>query len=157
MKAKTITTIFLTSMLTVMWSSAVWAADRFNTRDNRQTRRIHQGINSGKIIRPEFRYLRKEQRRIDRAYDRALADGRFNRHERMRLNKMQDRAGRHISRAKHNYGRRHLRRHYYHPGHRGYHHRVKTQRFLMAEKHLVLSLPMPIKMMEQLRLHVLLP
>jgi hypothetical protein len=31
----------------------------------------------------------------------------------MRLNKMQDRASRHISRAKHNHGRRHLRRYYY--------------------------------------------
>jgi len=88
MKAKTIATIFLTSMLVLMWCSATWAADRFNTRDYRQTRRIHQGINSGKITRSEARHLRKEQRRIDRAYDRALADGRLNRHERMRLNKM---------------------------------------------------------------------
>ena len=123
MKAKTITTIFLTSMLAMLWCSATWAADRFSTRDYRQTRRIHQGINSGKITRPEARHLRKEQRRIDRAYDRALADGHLNRHERMRLNKMQDRAGRHISRAKHNHGRRHWGKHYYHRGHRGYHHR----------------------------------
>ena len=43
MKNKTITTIFLTSILTVMWCSAAWAADRFNTRNHRQTRRIHQG------------------------------------------------------------------------------------------------------------------
>lgn len=124
MKAKTITAIFLTSMLTLMWSSAIWAADRFNTRDNRQTRSIHQGIRSGKIIRPEARYLKKEQRRIDRAYNRSLADGYLNRYERSRLNKMQDRAGRHIRRAKHNHGRRHLRRHYYHNrGHRAFHYR----------------------------------
>jgi hypothetical protein len=102
MKNKTITTIFLTSILTVMWCSAAWAADRFNTRDNRQTRRIHQGIHSGKITRPEVHYLKKEQRRIDHAYDRALADGYLNRHERWRLNKMQNRASRHIYRAKHN-------------------------------------------------------
>jgi len=60
MKNKTITTIFLTSILTVMWCSAAWAADRFNTRDNRQTRRIHQGIHSGKITRPEVHYLKKD-------------------------------------------------------------------------------------------------
>jgi hypothetical protein len=66
MKAKMMTAMFLTSMLTLMWSSATWAADRFNTRNDRQTRRIHQGIRSGKITRPEARYLRKEQRRIDR-------------------------------------------------------------------------------------------
>ena len=123
MKAKTITTIFLTSMLVLIWSSATWAAGRFNTRDYRQTRRIHQGINSGKITRPEARYLKKEQRRIDRAHDRALADGHLNRHERMRLNKMQDRAGRHISRAKHNHGRRHLGRHYHNRSDRAYNHR----------------------------------
>ena len=123
MKAKTITTIFLTSMLAMLWCSATWAADRFSTRDYRQTRRIHQGINSGKITRPEARSLKKEQHRIDRAHNRALADGHLNRHERMRLNKMQDRAGRHISRAKNNHGRRHLRRHYHDRGHRAYYHR----------------------------------
>ena len=116
MKAKMMTAMFLTSMLTLMWSSATWAADRFNTRNNRQTRRIHQGIRSGKITRPEARYLKKEQRRIDRTYDRALTDGYLHRYERWRLNKIQDRASRHI--------RRHLRRHYYHNrGHRAYHHR----------------------------------
>lgn len=121
MKAKMIIVIFLTSALAMIWSSAAWAADRFNTRDNRQSRRIHQGIRSGKITRPEARRLKKEQRHIHRAYNRALADCHLNRHERRRLDKMQDHASRHIYRAKHNHARRHLHGQYHNGGHRAYH------------------------------------
>ncbi len=122
MKAKKITIIFVTTILALMWCSAAWA-DRFNKRDRRQTRRIHQGIRSGEIIRPEARRLKKEQRRIDRSYRRALADGHLNWRERRRLHNMRDRASRHIYRAKHNHARRHLHRHY-HPGaHRAFRHR----------------------------------
>ncbi len=120
MKTKTITAVFLTLMLALIWSSAAWA-DRSYIRDNRQKRRIHKGIRSGQITRPEARSLKKEQRRIHRAYDRALADGYLNRHEKKRLNRMQNRASRHIYRSKHN------RRHYYGPyrkhGHGLYPHR----------------------------------
>ena len=111
MKPKTITAVFLTLMLALIWSSAAWAG-RLNIRDHRQKQRIHQGMRSGQITRPEARFLRKEQRRIHRAYDRALADGYLNRHEKKRLNRMQNRASRHIYRAKHN------RRHYYRPYHK---------------------------------------
>jgi hypothetical protein len=123
MKTKMLTAIFLTSMLALIWSSAAWAADRFNTRANRQTRRIHQGIRSGKITFPEARRLKREQLHIDCAYCRALADGHLNRHERRRLVKMRDRASRHIYRAKHNRARRHLQRHYHNGDHRAYYHR----------------------------------
>jgi hypothetical protein len=101
MKAKTITVIFVTTILALMWCSAAWA-DRSSNRDHRQTRRIRQGIRSGEITRPEVRRLKKEQRRIDSAYHRASADGHLNWRERQRLDKMQNRASRHIYRAKHN-------------------------------------------------------
>jgi len=104
MKAKTMTVIFVTTILALMWCSAAWA-DRSSIRDHRQTRRIHQGVLSGEITRPEVRRLKKEQRRIDSAYHRAFADGHLNWRERQRLDKMQDRAGRHIYRAKHNHVR----------------------------------------------------
>lgn len=107
MKAKTVTIIFVTSILALIWSSAAWA-DRLSNRDHRQTQRIRQGIRSGEIARPEARRLKKEQRRIDRAYHRASADGHLNRRERQRLNNMQNHASRHIYRAKHN----HIRRRY---------------------------------------------
>ena len=124
MKAKTITVIFVTMILALMWCSAAWA-DRSSIRDHRQTRRIRQGIRSSKITRPEVRRLKKEQHRIDSAFHRASADGHLNWRERRRLGKMQDRAGRHIYRAKHNHFRRHLYRHYRNCGHRVYrHHRA---------------------------------
>jgi hypothetical protein len=115
----------LTATLALIWGSAAWAADRFTARDNRQTRRIHQGIRSGQITFPEARRLKREQRHIDRAYCRGLADGHLNRNERRRLDKMQNHASRNICRAKHNRARHHLkkycrygkRRPYYH--HRG--------------------------------------
>lgn len=104
MKAKTITVIFVTTILALMWCSTVWA-DRSNIRDHRQKQRIRQGIRSGEITRPEFRGLKTEQHRIDRAYHRASADGHVNRRERQRLNNMQNRASRHIYRAKHKHVR----------------------------------------------------
>jgi len=104
MKAKTMTVIFVTTILALMWCSAAWA-DRSSIRDHRQTRRIRQGVRSGEITRPEVRRLKMEQRRIDSAYHRASADGHLNWRERQRLDKMQDRAGRHIYRAKHNHVR----------------------------------------------------
>ena len=101
MKAKTISVIFVTTILALMWCSAAWA-DRSTIREYRQTQRVRQGIRSGEITRPEVLRLRKEQRRIDRAYHRASADGHLNRRERQRLDKLQNLASRHIYRAKHN-------------------------------------------------------
>ena len=98
------TVIFVTTILALMWCSAAWA-DRSSIRDHRQTRRIRQGVRSGEITRPEVRRLKMEQRRIDSAYHRASADGHLNWRERQRLDKMQDRASRHIYRAKHNHVR----------------------------------------------------
>jgi hypothetical protein len=105
MKVKTVTIIFVTTILALIWCSSAWA-DRSNIRDYRQTQRIRQGIRSGEIIRPEARRLKKEQHRIDRAYHRASADGHLNWRERQRLNNMQNHASRHIYRAKHNPVRR---------------------------------------------------
>ena len=102
MKAKTITVIFVTTVLALMWCSAVWA-DRSNIREHRQTQRIRQGIRSGQITRPEVLRLKNEQRRIDRAHHRASADGHLSRREHQRLDKLQDIASRHIYRAKHNH------------------------------------------------------
>jgi hypothetical protein len=105
MKAKTVTIIFVTTLLALIWCSAAWAG-RSNIRDHRQTQRIRQGIRSGEIIRPEARSLKKEQRQINRAYHRATADGHLTWRERQRLNNMQNHASRHIYRAKHNPVRR---------------------------------------------------
>jgi hypothetical protein len=105
MKAKTVTIIFVTTLLALIWCSAAWAG-RSSIRNHRQKQRIRQGIRSNEIIRPEARKLKKEQRRINRAYHRATADGHLSWRERQRLNNMQNRASRHIYRAKHNPVRR---------------------------------------------------
>jgi len=122
MKAKTITIMFMTTILALIWSSAAWAG-RSNIRDHRQKQRIRQGVRSGEIARPEARRLKKEQHRIHRAYRRASADGHLNWRERRRLNNMQNHASRHIYRAKHNRFRRYHRRHYHHGHYRVYRHR----------------------------------
>ena len=122
MKAKTITILFVTTILAWIWCSATWA-DRSNIRDQRQSQRIRQGIRSGEITRPEARRLKNEQGRIDRAYNRATADGHLNWSESQRLNNMQNRASRHIYRAKHNQFRRHLNRHYHNGAQRASRHR----------------------------------
>lgn len=101
MKAKIIFLIFVTTTVALLWCSAAWA-DRSNNRDSRQTQRIRQGIHSGELTRPEVRSLKNEQRHIDRAYHRALADNHLNWQERQRLEKMQNHASRNIYRAKHN-------------------------------------------------------
>ena len=122
MKARTKTIIFVTLILTLMWCSAAWA-DRSNIRDHRQAHRIRQGIRSGEITRPEARGLKNEQLRINRAYHRAVADGLLNWRERVQLKKMQDRASRHIYRAKHNPVRRRLHRHSHQGAHGAFCHR----------------------------------
>jgi hypothetical protein len=105
MKAKKLPFILVTTIMAMIWCTSAWA-DRLNIRDFRQTQRIRQGIRSGEITRPEVRRLKNEQRHIDRAYRRALADRHLNGLERKRLRKMQDHASRDIYRAKHNNVRR---------------------------------------------------
>jgi hypothetical protein len=92
-------------------------------RSDVQTRRIQQGIRRGELTRPEAGSLMRQQRRVNRAYDRALSDGRLDRHERWQLNRLQDRTSRHIYRFKHNpvdrygrYGHRDSWRYYHRPG-----------------------------------------
>jgi hypothetical protein len=122
MKAKTITILFVTTILACIWCSAAWA-EPSNIRNHRQIQRIRQGIRSGEITRPEVRRLKKEQRCIERAYLRASGDGHLNWSERRRLDKMQNRASRNIYRAKHNHDRRHLNRHYHNGAQRASRHR----------------------------------
>lgn len=72
-------------------------------RQERQRARIHSGVHKGTLVPVEARKLRNEQRRIQKTKKRMLAkDGKLGPAEKARLARMQDRASRHISRAKHN-------------------------------------------------------
>ncbi|MGE0665527.1 MAG: hypothetical protein AB7O49_03115 [Sphingomonadales bacterium] len=72
-------------------------------RQYNQERRIHQGVRSGELTRSEARNLRKQQYKIDRYQDRAIADGYLSAREQRKLDRKQDRASERIHRKKHNY------------------------------------------------------
>jgi hypothetical protein len=70
-------------------------------RQANQDKRIDQGVASGQLTRREARRLEREQHAIDRAEDRAKADGVVTQQERARLHHRQDRASQHIRHQKH--------------------------------------------------------
>lgn len=75
---------------------------RVNTRQAAQQTRIAEGRATGELNRREAVALRTEQRHIRRSERRAKADGDVTMAERRRVERKQDRASRHIRRAKHN-------------------------------------------------------
>jgi hypothetical protein len=79
-----------------------WAQASVGRRQARQYQRITQGVRSGQISARECNVLKREQKCIQKLKIRACADGRIRSWERARLHRMQDRAGRHIYKAKHN-------------------------------------------------------
>ncbi len=78
-----------------------WAG-RISDRQGNQRHRIAQGLGSGELTRVETRILVKEQRRIRRTIARAWSDGRLTTKERVKIERRQDNASRHIYRLKHN-------------------------------------------------------
>jgi hypothetical protein len=82
-----------------------WAGERVGRRQAKQSWRIAQGVRSGQITDREYCRLKRDQRRIQQHKARAWADGHLNCREKRRISKMQDRASRHIYRAKHNRAR----------------------------------------------------
>lgn len=73
-----------------------------NNRQERQDRRIEQGVKSGELTRGERRYLEEEQRHINRLERRFRSDGRLTKRERSILDAELDRLSRQIKAMKHN-------------------------------------------------------
>lgn len=73
---------------------------RTNTRQRTQNARIADGRQDGELTNRETTALRAEQRHIRRTERRAKADGRVTLRERKMLEQKQDRASRHIRKAK---------------------------------------------------------
>lgn len=73
-----------------------------NDRQERQDRRIEQGVKSGELTRGERRYLEQEQRHINRLERRFRSDGRLTKRERSILDAELDRLSRQIKVMKHN-------------------------------------------------------
>ncbi|MBW2027237.1 MAG: hypothetical protein JRI90_18240 [Deltaproteobacteria bacterium] len=86
MKRKYLLMAAIASVLLLVFGSLTWAQDWTARRQMRQYRRIEQGVRSGEITRGR----------------RAWRDGYLSCAERRRLDRMLDRASRHIYRAKHN-------------------------------------------------------
>ena len=77
-------------------------ADRGAGRHFKQDKRICQDIESGELTRSETRQLVKQQKRI-RKYKRiAWADGTLTGQERVRPERQQNKASKHIYRLRHN-------------------------------------------------------
>ncbi len=72
-----------------------------SVRQVNQQSRIAHGTANGELTRAERKALKAEQRHIRRVKQRAKADGVVTREEKLRVNRKQRRADRHIRRQKH--------------------------------------------------------
>ncbi len=77
-------------------------AGPFTWREGKQQARIYQGVDRGQITPVEYRYLEREQGRIEADRQNAWVDGKITPREACRLTREQNRASRDIRRAKHN-------------------------------------------------------
>jgi hypothetical protein len=75
---------------------------RHHQREVRQEARIVHGVASGRLTPWETRALGRDQARISHMEARMSSDGWLNPRKRMRLEREQNRASRHIWRLKHN-------------------------------------------------------
>lgn len=80
-----------------------------NHRQRTQQKRIVRGVKSGQLTRGETRSLERQQARIQRTKrrDKMMNGGKLTPKEKAHINRMQNRANRHIYRAKHNKKVRH--------------------------------------------------
>lgn len=99
---KTAAFIIVFGFLWIGFVSAQTRTPGADRRENIQKERIRDGIQKGELSRKETRKLVREQRHIERAEKRAGVDGMVSKRERIRLDRKQDRASRHIGRAKNN-------------------------------------------------------
>ena len=75
---------------------------QIDQRQDRQERRIEQGVRSGELTPRETARLERGQARIRQMERQALADGRISRRERAAIDREQDKHNQLIARLKHN-------------------------------------------------------
>lgn len=97
-------TIFLAAMfiMVAIVTQAQTQTPRADARQGLQRARIHEGRTSGELSRREAAGLNMQQRHIRRSERRIKRDGEVTPREKARLERKQDRASRHIRRARHN-------------------------------------------------------
>jgi len=81
---------------------AQYPTPQIDQRQERQERRIEQGVRSGELTPRETARLERGQARIRQMERQALADGHISRRERAAINREQDRQNQLIARLKHN-------------------------------------------------------
>ena len=75
---------------------------QIDQRQDRQERRIEQGVRSGELTPREAARLKRGQARIRQMERQALADGHISRRERAAIQQEQDKQNQLIARLKHN-------------------------------------------------------
>jgi len=74
---------------------------RIDQRQANQEKRIEKGVQSGQLNQKEAVRLQKGQERVQKAENKALADGKMTKKERAHIEHMQDQQSKKIYREKH--------------------------------------------------------
>ena len=101
MKKLEILTILMISLF-ISVDMAQAGKGRAGNRQIKQQKRIHHGLQSGKLTRKEATHLEREQHRIQKSKQEALKNGELTQEERLRLERQQNQANKHIYRLKNN-------------------------------------------------------
>ena len=98
---RTLTALALAALFSVAAQAQSAATPGVDQRQANQEKRIDQGIASGQLNKREAHRLNHQQNAVDRAENKAKADGSVTKAERRHLHKMQDRGSRRIYKQKH--------------------------------------------------------
>ena len=100
---KNVSAIAAAALVCSAWSASAAGTDtpRIDARQAKQEQRIDQGIASDELTKREARRMNHQQNVIDRAENKAKADGVVTAQERKRLTQAQRATSRHIYRQKH--------------------------------------------------------
>ena len=93
--------IALTLSLPAFAATPAGKSMRHDARQGAQKERIQEGVKSGELTKAEAAKARADQRKIQRAENRAQADGKVTGKEKAKLEHMQDKASADIARQKH--------------------------------------------------------
>lgn len=102
LRAATLATILAAILASTTTHAAGTNTPGLDQRQENQERRIEQGVESGALNANEATRLEAQQNRVQRAEDRAKADGVVTRRERAALRHRQDHTSGTIARKKHN-------------------------------------------------------
>lgn len=97
-----LTTLLSAGLLAQTPPAAGTKTPGINKRQQRQHRRIRQGVSSGELTRGETKQVVQQQKEIQQDKKEAKADGTVTKQERAAIHREQNRASRNIYRKKHN-------------------------------------------------------